>query len=497
MTRSWHRVHFFVLLLLMGSGGSAPYGRSQGVPKPAVPVNPSAAGASDAGEVLVVLARKANGGDEKAARDLSAAVLKVIPVTMDATFRQEVERASGIEANRILGVTLLRTGDPELEKQGVACIDKAIQGQSVLAMELKAQMLLEGRFGHTQSVEEAVELLKTARQLPGASEAHRLLGDLALAGTGMPKDAAIALEYYRRGADAGSLSCRLALHRLFREGREMPKDLAEAERFGRAAADSGDAVAAYELGVFYEQYSGETPEWLRAAEWMRIASERGSVPATLRLADYHLAGKLGSVNSDEGTRLLRVAASLGSPEACFRIGEAYKDGIHLPLDPVASSAWFRVAADMGYAPAENAYGLALVTGFGTKADPKAAYDWFRQASEKGNLDAKVNLGELHQFGVGVEQNRPKAREYLEEAAKGGSPVAAQKLADFLATPHEGSEGDPVAAAYWAGRAVALGKADASALYERLRGKLNSTQQAELDRKRSQDDSKPASSKAVP
>ena len=79
----------------------------------------------------------------------------------------------------------------------------------------------------------------------------------------------------------------------------------------------------------------------------------------------------------------------------------------------------------------------------------------------------------------------------------GAGAYADEVADFLATPFEGNEGDPVAAAFWAGRAVALGKADASALYEQLRGKLNATQRAELDRKLSEEDPKPASSKSVP
>ncbi len=449
---------------------------------------PLPGGASDSAgteAVLVALARKANGGDEASARGLAAAILKAKPVAMDDTFRKEVESASEVEAKRILGVTLLRTGDAALEKQGVSFVDAAIEGQSALAMELKARILLEGSFGFGKSVDEAVELLKTARQLPGALESHRLLGDLALAGAGMPKDAAIALEYYRRGAEAGSISCQLALHRLFREGRELPKDPVEAERYGRAAAETGDAEAAYELGLFYEQFSGETPEWLRAAEWMRTASERGSIPATLRLADYHLAGRLGSINGEEGTRLLRAAANLGSPEACFRIGEAYKNGVHVPQDPVASTAWFRVAAELGNAIGENAYGLALATGYGVRADPAAATEWFRSASQKGNLDAKVNLGEQYHHGFGVERDTGKAAGYLEEAALGGSPAGAHKLAQLLSAEGGRDAGRAVDAAFWAAKAVALGSADAATLAERLRAQLTPVERSEVDRRLSE------------
>lgn len=442
-------------------------------------------------QVLVALARKANGGDENAARALAAEILKVTPVTMDESFRRDVEAATEIEANRILGIALLRTGNPALEARGLAYIDKAIQGQSALAMELKAQALLEGRFGLAKSTDEAVSLLKTARQLPGAAESHRLLGELALVGAGMPKDPAIALEYFRRGVEAGALSCSLALHRLFRDGRELPKDLIEAERYGRTAAEAGNAEAAYEMGIFYERYSEGAPEWLRAAEWMRKAADQGNLAAILRLAGYHLGGTLGSVNSAEGIRLLRAAADIGSSEAAFRIGDAYKEGVHLPKDFVASTAWFRVGAELGDATAANAYGLALATGNGIRNDPVAAANWFRLAAEQGNLDAKVNLGELHQHGVGVELDLIKAKTFLEEAALKGSAVGAQKLAELLATGGTAVPADPAEAAFWAARAVALGNSGAAKLAGQLRGRLSAPQQSDLERRLSE------SAKAAP
>lgn len=446
--------------------------------------------------VLVTLATKANGGDGEAARKLVAQVVSGAAVTMDASFRREVEAASETEANRILAVTLLRTADETLHSLGIACVDKAIQGRSPLAMELKARILLEGRFGVGKSVEKAVELLRQARQLPGSVEADRLLGDLALTGTGMPKDAAIALEYYRRGAEAGSNPCKLALHRLYREGVELPRDPVEAERHGRAAAESGDAEAAFELGLFYERFSGDTPEWLRASEWMRTAAERGHAAAALRLAEYHLEGRLGPVNSAEGVRLLRVAAGLGSGEAAFRIGEAYKEGTHLPLDAVASTAWFARAAEAGNAPAENAYGLALATGAGIKADPAAAAEWFRKAAEQGSLDAKVNLGELHQHGVGVERDAALASGFFEEAARAGSGIGAHKLAEFLAASGGAAGSDPVAPAFWADRAVSLGRNEAADLAGRLRAGLTPERRAELDRRLAAEKAKGGTAKSV-
>ncbi len=465
--------------LLVGLGIAGGPVSAQEAPAPAKP-----SAAERAETVLVSLAKKANGGDEAAARDLVKRLLALGPVSMDESFENEVAAASPTEAARIFGLTLLRTGQAQFEEQGMSSLEQAVAGGSVLAMEAMAQILLEGRFGRERSVTKAVELLKDARQLPGATEAHRLLGDLALAGTGMPQDPAIALEYYRRGAEAGAVSCLLALHRLFREEGQFPKDLVEAERYGKAAAEAGGAAAigaaaAWEMGRFYELYASEEPQWLRAAEWLRQAVERGHVEAALRLSDYHLEGRIGAVDSAEGIRLLRAVAALGNAEACYRIGDAYRQGVHLPQDPVAATAWFRIAADFGHPGAENAYGLALATGQGVSSDPAAARTWFERAAKQGSVDAKTNLGELHQFGLGGARDAREAARHFEEAARAGSLLAAEKLARLLS--EEAALRDLPRAAYWAARAAAGDRTEAVALARDLRGQLSSEQREELDR----------------
>jgi len=387
----------------------------------------------DAAALLTTLARKANGDDEASARELVTTLLDGTDAKADAAFAKEVEEATVPEAARILGLTLLRSGKEDLQSEGLAFVRRAVDEGSVLAMEVMARILIDGEFGQEVALDEAIALLRKARQLPGASEAHRLLGDLSLRGTGMPQDAAIAIEYYRQGAEAGSVASLLALHRLFLAGDPVPKDAAEAERYGRAAAERGSAEAALEMAAFYEQHVGSAPDWLQAGEWLRRAAEMGAPGAARRLADYHLTAKPGFTDPAEGIRLLRVAAGLGDAEACFLIGRAYREGVHLPLDPVASTAWLRIAGDFGLAQAENAYALNLMSGYGVASNPTEAVTWFRRAADRGLPEAMLNLATLYEQGVGIAADPALAHRYYTAAVRAGIEEAGPRLERFRAS----------------------------------------------------------------
>lgn len=385
----------------------------------------------DVAALLTKLAMKANGGDETAAKTLTTRLLEGAPAKADAAFAREVEAATRPEASRILGLTLLRSGKPELQAEGLAFLRDAVKERSVLAMEVMARILLDGEFGQTVDLDEAIALLRKARQLPGAAEAYRLLGDLSLSGKGLPKDAALAIEYYRQGAEAGSIGSMLALHRLFLAGDPVPKDLAAAEHYGRVAAERAGGEATLELVNFYEREVAGAPNWALAGEWLRRAADQGNREAARRLADYYLSARPGFPDPAEGIRLLRAAAGQGDAEACFRIGRAYQEGVHLPLDPVASSAWFRIAGDFGFALAENAYGLSLMSGYGVASNPTEAVLWFKRAADHGLAEALLNLAILHEGGVGVEVDEALALKYYRAAAIAGLEDASSRLTRFL------------------------------------------------------------------
>ena len=439
-------------------------------------------GQEDPGSLLRALALKANDGNEDAAKALTERLLSAMPARVDPAFVAEVESAGAAEAARLLAMIILRSEVADFRQEGMALLEKAVEASSVAATEGLALILLEGRHGQALDPDRAVALLRRARQMPGAKTAHRLLGDLALKGEGMPKDTALAVEYYLRGIEAGSVECRLAIHRLYRDKDGGAHDLIAAERQGRAAAEAGSAEAAHEMGIFYELHVEGAPNWSRAAEWLKKGVEKGYGPAALRLADYAFEGRLGRIDATEGTRLLREAAGFGDGEACLRLAAFYEKGEIFPQDPVASTAWIRIAASIGYGPAENAYGLRLVNGYGVASDAAEAARWFTKAAAQGLADGQVNLALLLENGIGVTADPKEARRLFQAAAEAGQGVAQERLARLFSEGADVAARDPLEAAYWAALAERGGVQGAAALSTKLRGALTAAQVAELDRR---------------
>lgn len=440
--------------------------------------------------LLRLLALKANDNNEEVAKSLADRLLSAMPAQVDPAFVAEVEGAGPAESARLLAMIILRSEVPEFRKEGMTLLEKAVAGSSVAATENLALVFLEGRHGQPRDTTRAIELLRRARQMPGAKEAHRILGDLAWRGEGMPKDVALAIEYYLRGAESGSVGCRVALHRLYRDPEGGAHDPVAAEQQGRAAVESGSAEAAYELGIYYERYVEGAPNWSRAAEWLKKGMEGGYGPAALRLADFAFEGRLGRIDPTEGTRLLREAAGLGEGEACLRIAAFYEKGEVLPQDPVASTAWIRIAASFGYGPAENAYGLRLANGFGVSSDPAEAARWFAKAAARGVPDGQVNLGLLLENGIGVAADPAEARRLFLVAAEAGQGVAQERLARLFSEGADVAARDPLEAAYWAARAERTGVSGAGDLAAKLRTALSASQVSELDRRLSSPPDRP-------
>lgn len=430
---------------------------------------------------LQSLVEKANGGDNKAALELADRVLTAGNLDAASVLYQKAAQGNELEAQEKLAALLLSSNNPALWPTGHSWLDRAVQSNSVAAMEQQAVILLNGSHGRERSVDEAVKLLKRACQLPGAKQAHFLLGNLAAQGVGLPRDGAIALSHFQEGAKAGSIPCLVGLHRLYREGGLVKKDLGEAERLGKQAAEQGSAEAAYEMGLFYEQFRDGGPDWKEAAKWLKMASERGSGGASTRLASYHMNGKLGDANVTEAVKLCRLAAEQGDAEACHLMGVFYQEGKAVPQDAVASTGWLRIGAERGYALSENEYGLRLVAGIGVTRDPGQGAQWLLRAAQKGMPAAMVNLGEMLLNGVGVNRNPQEGVRMIETAAKANHIGAQQRLAVLLQSGAATGAADPVGAAYWAQRA-ANSDPKLADLAKQLREALAEGQKGELERR---------------
>jgi TPR repeat protein len=105
----------------------------------------------------------------------------------------------------------------------------------------------------------------------------------------LPKDAAKAVEWYRRSADQGYVPAQFNLASAYFFGRGVPPDTTQAIAWYRKAADQGFAQAEAVLGSLYRVGLGVSQDYLQAYVWFSLAVAGGDTEA-LRVRDE--TGKL-------------------------------------------------------------------------------------------------------------------------------------------------------------------------------------------------------------
>ena len=83
----------------------------------------------------------------------------------------------------------------------------------------------------------------------GDAEAKFVLGAFYLGGHGVPKDDALALQWFTKSAEQGNAEAQFALGTMYSAGRGVPQDHARAAQWYQKAADS----AAVDEGVIIDR----------------------------------------------------------------------------------------------------------------------------------------------------------------------------------------------------------------------------------------------------
>jgi TPR repeat protein len=208
--------------------------------------------------------------------------------------------------------------------------------------------LLNGTFG-------APDPAQAKPWLEKALNAHVLiaalgLGRMAEQGQGMPKDPALALDYYRTAAASGYPYAEREFGQALREGRLGPPDYAEAALQLSAAAQAGDAPAAGILAAMLSQGQGVAKDpqaalrlevqgmgapgsWSWAGKPAVIARATGPVATDGSLAGFESAPKLIFDADHAGKHLVEATGPLGTFWASAQLMHDDKN-LYLGLDVV-------------------------------------------------------------------------------------------------------------------------------------------------------------------
>ena len=185
-------------------------------------------------------------------------------------------------------------------------------------------------------------------------------------------------------AEGGHGGAQLNIGVLHEKGLGVPKNAAKAMEWFRRAAESGESAAFYNIGVLYRDGRGVPQDLEEAAKWFRESAEHGNAHGRFQLGLAALGGRGIPQNVDDGIELIRKAADDGNPSAAFELGKMRRLGQHLEQDVGEAVRWYETAAASGSEDAAFELGTIYAEGDGVDVDPVRAYAWFWVAVRRGH-----------------------------------------------------------------------------------------------------------------
>ncbi len=257
------------------------------------------------------------------------------------------------------------------------------------------------------------------------------LGHLYFEGLGIPQDRALAVELFRKAADAGYTPASMRLGFAYLTGSGAGQDTLEARRWLEQAAADGSTTAMRQLALSYRAPNADPPEPDTARQWYQRAWEAGDAEALSHIGFMLEAGELESAD-EPARRYFERAAEAGSGLARTKLAHLYLSGADMPRDVGKARKLFAEAADQGHAGGFLGLAYLYESGTGVAEDPQAALSWYERAAAAGSTDAQLRLAYLQLQGGELQNHRDAAR-WLTRAAANGDPQALNDHAWLLAT----------------------------------------------------------------
>jgi TPR repeat protein len=272
-------------------------------------------------------------------------------------------------ANSPAGQAGLRFGDIAVGLNGrpVATVNELRQRVATMSPGSDAELEV------WRVTEDAGDFLQTLRRLGDSGNAHVMfrLGRLYGTGSGVGRDDAEAVSWYRKGASAGNSSAMTAYALALLDGRGTAKDPQEGIRLLRAAAEKDNPEAMFRYGVALAEGNLVAKDPTEAMQFFTKAGEAGYVPAMIQL------------------------------------GLLYNQKDSSEADQRKSALWYKRAADLGSSTGMVNLGFLHQLGRGVEKNEITAVSLYRKAAAEGNPSGIHNLAAMLDSGRGVAQKEPE------------------------------------------------------------------------------------------
>jgi uncharacterized protein len=220
-------------------------------------------------------------------------------------------------------------------------------------------------------------------------QAHTLIGRIYADGEGVPRDPALAAQWYARGAELGDAQAMFAYGLQLAEGEGVEKNLNAAAEMFEAAALRRHPLANYNLALLFIAGEGKPENPYRGFLHMRFAAESGVVVAQYDLGTLYATGTGVSANAFEAAKWIGKAAAAGHAEAELDFGVLLFQGRGVTPDQKRGAQMFRSAAIQGLSVAQNRLARCYLHGAGVETNPVEAATWHLIAKAGGVEDAEL------------------------------------------------------------------------------------------------------------
>jgi TPR repeat protein len=168
------------------------------------------------------------------------------------------------------------------------------------------------------NVQDLLDYIKTAKKNDdGVPFVQELLGQIFIAGNGIPRDVPRGMALLEQAANAGLPTARRAVGFYYMNGNIVPRDNAKALKYFQMGAEQQDAGCLQGVGLYYQYGGGVSPvDPVKARQYYDQAIKRQWA------------------------------------KAAFQLGLLYQDGLGVPADRATANYWFATALQQGYRPAE-------------------------------------------------------------------------------------------------------------------------------------------------
>lgn len=237
----------------------------------------------------------------------------------------------------------------------------------------------------------------------GYAPAAASLGYMHLVGEGIPKDMCQAEHYLTIAADSGDAGSMCNLGVMLAES-----DPGRALEWFRRAAEAGSLSAMRNVAAMDQE---------NAIAWLQRAADLGDIDSIVILAAKYRNGDGVPVDKARAAELYRIAADKGDMEAQYDLAFMLDSAEGIPEDRAEAERYFILSADQGDTDACLCIGGILYE----RGEFDRAESYFLSAAMKEDVKAQYNLGLLYMEGEHADIG--KAREWFEAAAEQGFVLA--------------------------------------------------------------------------